>query len=195
VKSVPRGSFQDRDWQSGRSFRVRPASSLDQAPMCRLLVSAYREYQWCLTPNAYMMYITDLVDLEPRVRAGRTLVADRGGQLLGTVTCGREEPDLVTGPGVAWPAGFAVVHGFAVRRDVRRLGVGAALIEEAMTRARREGARALGLHIAPFMTSAVALAERFGCLRAPAFDFDPGQAEDPLVGQRLPLLAYVLLLR
>jgi GNAT superfamily N-acetyltransferase len=192
---VSRGSANDRDWQSSRSFRVRLATPLDQASMCRLLVSAYREYQWCLTPNAYMMHMTDLVDLEPRVRAGRTLVAERGGQLVGTVTCGLEHPELAIGPRAAWPAEFAVVHGFAVRRDGRRLGVGAALIEQAIERARREGARALGLHIAPFMTSAVALAERFGCLRAPAFDFDPAQAEDPLVGQRLPLLAYVLLLR
>lgn len=192
MKIVPRGSFGDRDWQRTRNFRVRVASELDHAPMCRLLVSAYREYQWCLTPNAYMMYMTDLVDLEPRVRAGRALVAERGGQLVGTISCGREPLEIATGPRAAWPAEFAVVHGFAVRRDVRRLGVGAALIEESVARARGQGARALGLHIAPFMTSAVALAERFGCLRAPAFDFDPAQAEDPLVGQRLPLLAYVL---
>lgn len=191
MKSGP-SLFANRDVQDGRSFHVRPATERDQAGICRLLVAAYREYQWCMAPNTYMMYITDLVDLEPRLRAGRVLVAERGSQLLGTVSCGREE--LPDGTGMIWPPGFAVLHGFAVRRDARRLGVGAALIEEALGRARAQGAGALGLHIAPFMTSALALAQRFGCLRAPAFDVDPAQAEDPLIGQRLPLAAYVLLL-
>lgn len=191
VKSGP-SLFANRDMQDGRAFHVRPATELDQAPICRLLVAAYREYQWCMAPNTFMMYITELVDLEPRLRVGRVLVAERAGHLVGTVSCGRE--DLPDGSGMIWPPGFAVLHGFAVRRDARRLGVGAALIEQAVAGARSHGAGALGFHIAPFMTSALALAQRFGCLRAPAFDVDPAQAEDPLIGRRLPLAAYVLLL-
>jgi GNAT superfamily N-acetyltransferase len=193
VKTAPLPAFLDRDWQAGGGFRVRPAGLSDQAAICRLLISGYREYQWRMSPNAYLVYMSDLVDLEPRLRSGRLLVAERGGELVGTVSCG-EDP---AGPLVAWPQGFAVVHACTVRRDVRRLGIAAALMEQATARARAGGARAVALHIAPFMTSAVTLAQRFGCVRAPAFDVDPAQApgEDPLIGQRLPLAAYVLPLR
>lgn len=51
-------------------------------------------------------------------------------------------------------------------------GIGQALVRACLERARVAGAPVLCLHTAEFMTTAVALYERLGFRRAPAYDFD-----------------------
>jgi ribosomal protein S18 acetylase RimI-like enzyme len=55
--------------------------------------------------------------------------------------------------------------------------VGVALVRECVRRARRAGARELGLHTSASMRAAIHMYERMGFRRAPAFDFQPPGAE------------------
>jgi len=61
----------------------------------------------------------------------------------------------------------------AVLPAARGLGIGGALIEECLRRARESGATTLALHTTEWMTVARAMYERMGFLRAPEFDFYP----------------------
>jgi len=82
--------------------------------------------------------------------------------------------------------------GARVERSARGAGVGQALVEACLERARAAGAPVLCLHTAEFMTAAVAIYERLGFRRDPAFDFD-GTRRLGLDGVRpVPILAYRL---
>jgi ribosomal protein S18 acetylase RimI-like enzyme len=107
---------------------------------------------------------------------------------VGTIGCTREG----AGQGSRWPANWARLVGLAVAPEERRLGVGTALLDEALARARMQGAAAVGVHAAAFMTGAVDLYRRFGFHRAPAFDFDAARQDGARLGPRLPQLAFVL---
>ena len=70
--------------------------------------------------------------------------------------------------------------------EARGHGVGRALVDECVRRARRMGATDLGLHSSHSMRVAIGMYERMGFVRAPEHDFRPEGAE--LVrGYRLPL--------
>ena len=82
--------------------------------------------------------------------------------------------------------------GARVERSARGAGVGQALVEACLERARAAGAPVLCLHTAEFMTAAVAIYDRLGFRRDPAFDFD-GTRRLGLDGVRpVPILAYRL---
>lgn len=61
----------------------------------------------------------------------------------------------------------------AVAPSARGQGIGTALLQECVRRARRSGATTLGLHTHDAMQAAVRLYERAGFVRAPELDFQP----------------------
>lgn len=106
------------------------------------------------------------------VRArGIVLVArDHAGAVVGTVTLvGPNSParQLATADEVE-------IHLLCVRPDMRRSGVGRALVQEVLTRARTSGARAAVLWTQPTMIAAQRLYERCGFHRDPIADFTRG---------------------
>ena len=133
-----------------------------------MLLGAYREYAEALPPAVFGRYLTDILDVEGRLGAGRVLVASHGGRVVGTVTfyadAGLE--------GFGWPAGCAGLRALGVERSARGAGVGQALVEACLERAREAGAPVLCLHTAEFMTAAVAIYQAAGFRRDPAHDFD-----------------------
>ncbi len=70
-------------------------------------------------------------------------------------------------------AGWPEVRLLAVAPGAWGQGVGSALLEECIQRARRAGAQALGLHTEDIMEAAVRMYERKGFVRAPEVDFSP----------------------
>lgn len=60
-----------------------------------------------------------------------------------------------------------------VAPGARGRGVGRALTEECIRRARAAGCPAVGLHTTEFMAVARAMYERMGFVRVPALDFRP----------------------
>ena len=74
----------------------------------------------------------------------------------------------------------------AVASSARGMGVGTALVEECVRRARAMGATVLGLHTSRSMQVAVGMYERMGFVRVPAHDFQPPGAE-LVTAYQLPL--------
>ncbi len=176
----------DRDWPEDAPFQIRPARPIDHSAVCKLFVAACSGFQWSMPPAAYMVYMSDLLDLESRLPSSQLLIGAFRDRPVGTIAC-----ESAVAPGrPPWPTSFAGIRGLAVAPDARGQGVGAALLEECMARAKDLGANAIGVHVADFMTAAIGFYERFGFQRAPGFDYDAFKSYAH-ADLRLPLRAYV----
>jgi ribosomal protein S18 acetylase RimI-like enzyme len=113
---------------------------------------------------------------------GQILVAEAGGQLLGTVML---QPLPQAGP-VARENGEAEIRALAVAPDGQGRGTGRALLQAVISRAAQEGVRQLVLCTQPDMLAAQHLYQRAGFARLPERD------RSPVAG--LILLAYGLTL-
>ena len=167
---------------------IRAAGPSDLPAVRRVLLAAYQEYAATLPPAVFGRYLTDILDVGSRAGAGELLVAERGGRVVGTVTF---YPDAA-GEELGWPAGWAGLRALGVEPRARGLGIGLALLEACLERARAAGAPVLCLHTAEFMTAAVAIYQAAGFRRDPAHDFE-ATSRLALEGVRpVPILAYRL---
>jgi ribosomal protein S18 acetylase RimI-like enzyme len=125
-------------------------------------------------------YRPRLLDVAGRAESCTVLLAVDGA-VLGTVT-------YVPGPGTPLSefadGDAAGMRMLAVDPDARGRGIGRALAEACIERARRDGRRRLVIHARPEMAAARHIYEALGFRRDPARDFEP------LPG--VALLGYVL---
>jgi GNAT superfamily N-acetyltransferase len=154
---------------------IRDARASELAQLRTLTWSAYAEYRTLMTPTAW-------AGLEEAVRAGlettervERIVAEEGGRLVGGVLLHAAESAAYGGAAgrAAWPE----LRLLAVPPAHRGRGIARALVEECIARARRAGARWLGLHTSASMRAAIRMYERLGFERAPEHDFQPPGAE------------------
>lgn len=117
----------------------------------------------------FRSYLASAMDVQGRMVVSTVLVADVGGRIVGTVTVFDDANE--EGFPIAFPAGTAGLRATAVHPDAQGHGIGRALVEACVDRARRAGAARIGLHTAPFMTAAISLYERTGFVRSPDHDF------------------------
>src|SRR6266498_3919081 len=87
--------------QEGAAVSVRDAEPEEHEAIRVLLEAAYRQFASAIPRAIYEPYIADILDLEPRVRAGSLLVAEQAGRLLGTITF----YERANAQGVGWPPG------------------------------------------------------------------------------------------
>jgi hypothetical protein len=103
---------------SRAGVEVRDAGRSELPEVRRVLLDAYQEYAEALPPAVFGRYLTDILDVEGRLGAGRVLVASHGGRVVGTVTfyadAGLE--------GFGWPAGWAGLRALGVERSARGAG-------------------------------------------------------------------------
>ena len=150
---------------------IREARSNEFDDVAALLALAYAEYapdRGSERRSDWDEYFNDVTDVRGRVEDGSILiVAEQDGRLAGTATF---YPSRCASSGGDWPAGWAAIRLVAVLPDARGRGVGSALTEHCLGRARREGAPTVGLHTSNMMTTALALYERLGFVREPEHD-------------------------
>lgn len=144
---------------------VRPIRPDEHARAATVVLAAYADLGLDLGP-----YRASLADVAGRASAADVLVAVAGGRMLGTVT-------YVDGSDNAY-AEFddddaAGMRMLAVDPAAQCRGVGAALVETCIDRARAGGRRVLVLHTTAVMDAARQLYERRGFRRAPARDWSP----------------------
>ncbi|HEX6673887.1 MAG TPA: GNAT family N-acetyltransferase [Actinomycetes bacterium] len=145
---------------------VRTALAGELDAVGRLTVRAYAPYVPPTSP-----YNQRLADAADRAANASLLVAvgEAPVELLGTAT-------LVLGDGpyaeLAGP-GEAELRMLAVDPAARRRGVGGALVQAVLDRARASGARRMLLSTLPAMHDAHRLYRRFGFTRAPDLDHRP----------------------
>ncbi len=166
-----------------RTVTVREARPEEYARIGELTVSAYLGLPLGDDPD-HVAYLDELRDVEARARHCTIYVAlAADGRVLGGVT-------YIPGPGTPFSesehqgeAGFRML---AVDPSAQGGGVGRALVEACIERARADRRSALVLLTLPSMRTAHRLYERLGFGRAPDRDweFAPGSV---LLGYILPL--------
>jgi GNAT superfamily N-acetyltransferase len=156
---------------------IRPARPDERAAVSALTLRAYAEYAAVMAPAGWAA-------LDAAVRAAlaaeapaERIVAARveDGALAGSVMLFPPAADAYGGLAGAMP--WPELRLLAVPPESRGLGIGPRLVHECVRRARAMGAPALGLHTSRSMTTAVAMYERMGFVRAPAHDFQPAGSE------------------
>jgi GNAT superfamily N-acetyltransferase len=127
----------------------------------------------------------DLVrDIAGRIDRTVVLAAVEDGRVLGSATI--ELDDVIGDDDPELPPGVAFLRMVGVHPDARRRGVGRALVQEVVSRARRAGKRTVGLRTTPQMAPAHRLYESLGFVRDPSLDLPLGD-DGSLLGYRLEL--------
>ena len=154
------------------SMQIRDASPNDQDAICNLTLAAYQEYA-AQFPTHWEGYRQNILTTLADVTSAEQIVAEQNGTIQGSALlfpAGRmgSEPNgaLITSP---WPE----VRLLAVAPSRRGQGIGAALMEECVRRARASGAAVLTLHTTDMMQTALRLYEQMGFVRSPELDFHP----------------------
>jgi ribosomal protein S18 acetylase RimI-like enzyme len=157
---------------------VRRAAPADLEAVGELTVAAYAEF----TDGPDDGYVEHLRDAARRDREAELWVAERDGEVLGTVTLAPE--------GSAWREigrpGEGEFRMLAVSPLARRQGVGEALTQLVLDRFRDLGAHAIVLSSLDKMRSAHRVYERLGFVRLPERDWSPMPGVD-LIAFRLEL--------
>jgi GNAT superfamily N-acetyltransferase len=155
-----------------KELHIRDAREGDQDRIRDVMLSAYAQYA-ALMPEHWDDYRQNILDTLADVRPAEEIVAEQDGVVVGTVLlypAGTvfQEPD-----GEAVKRDWPEVRLLAVVPEARGRGVGTALMQECMRRARRSGAAVLTLHTTDMMQVAMHVYEHMGFVRAPELDFHP----------------------
>lgn len=164
---------------------VRDAHPGDREMIRALTLAAYSEFASVMEPAAW-------AGLDGAVRAAletegegvERIVAELDGEIVGSVMLYAPSTDAYGG--AVKRAGWPELRLLAVAPMARGAGVGRALVDECVRRARASGATELGLHTSESLRAAVRMYERMGFERAPEYDFRPEGAE-LVMAYRLPL--------
>lgn len=158
---------------------VREVRPQEFEALARLTVDAYR-------PHGVVSdeYEAELADVAGRAAAATVLVAvDDDDQLLGGITYVPPGPNPLA---EHHETDVASIRMLAVGEHARRRGVGMALTEATLARARSDGAAGVILHSVPSMTAAHRLYDGIGFVREPALDWCP-EPDVECLGFRLTL--------
>ncbi len=164
--------------EPGPDLVVRRATAADHEAVGAVTVAAYAEFVHGPDDD----YVALLRDAARRDREAELWVAERAGDVLGTVTLALE--------GSPWreigEPGEGEFRMLAVDPAARRQGVGEALSQLVLGRFRELGAHAIVLSSLAEMTAAHRIYERLGFRRIPERDWSPVLGVD-LVAFRLEL--------
>lgn len=150
---------------------IRDARPADRDAIRDVTLAAYEEYAAQMQPEHWAAYRWNILATLGQVAPAEQLVAERDGAVVGTVLLyppASVSPAPDAGPlATPWPE----VRLLAVAPARRGAGIGAALMDECVPRARRLGTPALGLHTTDMMQAATRMYARMGFVRAPELDF------------------------
>jgi GNAT superfamily N-acetyltransferase len=144
---------------------IRQAEDDELDIVASLAVDAYAEYAEGMSPDAWSQFAQNIANVRGRLHDAEVLVAIREERIVGTVTLYTE-----------WRGAQAGSHGLrllAVPPPERGRGVGQALMEHCIERARADAKDRVVLTITVEMESARELTERLGFRREPGLDHEP----------------------
>ena len=144
---------------------IRTAREDEFDTIASLIVDAYAEYAARMSPDAWSTFANEIANVRGRSGDAELLVAELDGRVVGSVTMfsgwrGAQE-------------GTAGVRLLAVLPESRGSGVGRALMEACIERARANGKSRLILTTTQEMGVLRDLTERMGFEREPALDHEP----------------------
>lgn len=145
---------------------IRRACAGDFAEVGDVAVAAYAQFADAVPPSIFAAYVADLRPAEDQVRDAEVLVCEVGGRIAGSVMFYADAALEDLGLPSTW-AGFRKL---AVHPRCRGSGAGRALVARCVQMARDNGAEAVGIHTASFMTAACRLYEGMGFRRCAEHD-------------------------
>lgn len=165
------------------ALTVRDARPEDREKVEAITRLAYEEFARSMEPSAWRALESAMERVLRDPGAGQCIVADDDERVVGSVFLYPAGTVPYDG-GEALP--FPEFRLLAIAPNARRRGVGRALVDECIRRAKTSGATELGLHTSKSLQAAVAMYEAMGFRRAPERDFQPEGAE-LVQGYRLTL--------
>ena len=133
-----------------------------------LLQAAYAQYESSYTPEGWQRYYGMLGEVRSHFEHAQVIVAEHNGVMTGSVMF---YPDGSLSEQGEWPAGWAGILRLAVHPAFQGHGIGRALTEECVRRARGAGIATIALHATEWMAVSRAMYERMGFVRDESFDF------------------------
>jgi predicted N-acetyltransferase YhbS len=160
---------------SAAELRIRDARPDEHAAIREITLAAYAEFADIMVPTAWAGLHQAVRTALESEGPGQRIVAERDGRLVGSVML--YPPAVDAYQGLAAEAGWPELRLLAVDPAARGQGIGQALVNECVRRARAMGATALGLHTSESLRVATRMYERMGFERVPEHDFQPPGAE------------------
>ena len=147
------------------ALTIRQATDDELDTVASLIVDAYAEYAARMSPDAWSTFASEIANVRGRLVDSVLLVAELDGNIVGSVTVfsgwrGAQE-------------GTAGVRLLAVPPQERGSGVGRALMEGSIARAKEAGKHRIVLTTTQEMAVVRELTERMGFVREPALDHEP----------------------
>lgn len=155
------------------SLAIRDARPADAPAIAAVTLAAYQEYSAQLPPPFWEAYRANIVSTLADVKPAAQLVAELAGRIVGAVLLYPAGAAFPGRDGAAATARWPEVRLLAVDPGARGHGVGDALMQAGIQRARATGAGALTLHTTPMMAAAMRLYTRLGFVHVPELDFEP----------------------
>ena len=153
-------------------LQIRDALPGDQDAIRDVTLAAYQEYAVTLAAH-WEGYRQNILDTLANVVPAEQIVAAQKSTILGAVLLYPAGWQVSDSNGNSVVLDWPEVRLLAVPPSHRGQGIGQALMEECIRRARASGARFLTLHTTDQMQAAVRLYERMGFLRLRELDFHP----------------------
>jgi len=169
-------------------MRIREARPDEVEALGRLLVDVYAHLEGFPGPDEQPRYYALLANIGDFTRKphARLLVAlDEGDRLLGGVVYFGDMAHYGSGGSAGSLTGASGIRLLGVAPAARGMGVGRALTEACIQRAREQGHARVVLHTTRAMQVAWSMYERLGFERAPELDFLQGEL--PVFGFSLAL--------
>jgi GNAT superfamily N-acetyltransferase len=144
-------------------LQIRDARAGDRDAAEGVTLAAFQEYA-ASKSNRWENYRQNILAALAAVRPATQIVAEQNSEIIGSVLL-YPRGTVITIPGGAITLRWPEVRLLAVAPAARGQGVGAALMQECVQRARQSGERALALHTAD-ANAAMRLYERMGFFTA-----------------------------
>lgn len=145
---------------------IRHARDDELDIVASLIVDAYGEYAATMSPDAWSGFAQDIANVHGRrISDGEIIVAERDGNLVGTVTIYRNWRGA--------QAGTMAVRLLSVPPEARGSGVGRALLQWCVDEARSAERSRVILTAMQGMDAMRELSEGMGFSRAPDLDHEP----------------------
>lgn len=146
-------------------FEIRIADDSELDKVAELMVDAYAEYAAMMSPDAWSSFAVDIANVRGRSSDADILVAERDGEIVGTVS--------QYGQWRGAQEGTSALRMLAVPPSERGGGVGRSLMEHAIDRARDANKQRVALTTMEEMEFMRELATKLGFQREPALDHQP----------------------
>jgi GNAT superfamily N-acetyltransferase len=155
-------------------LQIRDAHDTDRDAIRDVTLAAFHEYEAILPPAHWGDYRRDILDALVNVWPAQQIVAEQDGAIVGSVLLYPAgsvfyAPDGISSVRIEQPE----VRLLAVAPAARGEGIGTALMQECVRRARLSKASTLTLRTSDMMRAAVRMYDHMGFERAPGLDYRP----------------------